>query len=186
MSNNLNQLPIDSELDITCPLPKKSDDGALAVITARDIRSFAFHILYAMEQFEYSASLESVVDNLRRGYDVDVKDDSPAVVLARGTVHDREKLDKQIQPLLKNWRLDRLGVCTRLILRLGIWELEHQDTPASIVINEAIELAKAFAEKDAYKFVNGVLDEVARQLGKDSQSEQEGSKQEAEKKDEER
>lgn len=170
-----NQTPIDQELNLAHPLESEGGEG-LAVISARDIRSFAFHVLYVMEQFEYSCSVESVVDNLRRGYDIEVSDTSPAITLARGTVAERANLDMHIQPLLKNWRLERLGVCTRLILRMGIWELHNQPTPASIVINEAIELAKGFAEKDAYKFVNGVLDEVARRLGREvKQTEQSSS-----------
>lgn len=141
----------------------------LVPLSGRDMRSFAFHIMYAAEQFDYSTSLESIVDNLRRGFNIDISDDANAVIMARGAIEHREQLDKELMPLLKNWRIERLGICTRLIFRLALWELLYTDTPGSIVINEAIELAKAFAEKDAYKFINGVLDEVARRLGKTTQ-----------------
>ncbi|HML19849.1 MAG TPA: transcription antitermination factor NusB, partial [Candidatus Dependentiae bacterium] len=60
------------------------------------------------------------------------------------------------------WRFDRLGVCTKLILRLAVWELLHADEPHNIIINEAIELAKCFSEDDAYKFINGILDEAVK------------------------
>jgi N utilization substance protein B len=52
-----------------------------------------------------------------------------------------------------------LGFSTRIILRIAMWEFNYSDMPPSIIINEAIELAKCFAEHDAYKFINGVLDE---------------------------
>ena len=84
--------------------------------------------------------------------------------MAKGSVEMREELDSQIKPLLKNWKFERLGCCTRLILRLALWELKQPDSIPSIVINEAIELAKAFAEKDAYKFINGLLDEASKKL----------------------
>jgi N utilization substance protein B len=65
-------------------------------------------------------------------------------------------------PFLHNWRFDRIGCCTKLILRFAMWELFYTDTPDSIVINEAVELAKCFSEKDAYKFINGILDEAIK------------------------
>ncbi len=157
----LNVAPIDEELLETVP----EENGILRPITRRDLRALAFHLLYAIEQFDYTVSLESVVDNLRRGFLVDIPDDSLAIILARGAIDRREELDKEIEPMLKNWRLERLGVCTRLILRLAINELLHTDVAPSIVINEGVELAKAFAERDAYRFVNGVLDEVAKKHG---------------------
>ena len=67
-----------------------------------------------------------------------------------------------IRPLLKNWKLERLGCCTLLILRMAFWELQQENAVTSIVINEAIELAKTFAEKDSYRFVNGILDEACK------------------------
>ena len=75
-------------------------------------------------------------------------------------------LDEECKPLLSNWRFERLGMCTKLILRYALWELQTTDTNPTIVINEAIELAKCFAEKDAYKFVNGILDEALKKFGK--------------------
>lgn len=74
-------------------------------------------------------------------------------------------------PLLANWRIERIGVCTRLILRIAAWELLHTEIEPRVVINEAIELAKCFCERDAYRFVNGVLDEALKRLGKHSEQE---------------
>lgn len=137
----------------------------------RDMRALAFHFLYALDRFDYAVSLETIVENFRKGFKLNISDDSLAVRMARGAIEMREELDKQIKPLLRNWKLERLGCCTRLILRLALWELRQPEAIPSIVINEAIELAKSFAEKDAYKFVNGILDEASKQLQSDSQQE---------------
>jgi len=128
-------------------------------LSRREIRSLVFHLIYAMESFDYSVSLESIVDNYNRGFNFDIPLDCEVVTFAKSIIEERDALDKSIEPLLDNWRIERIGVCTKLVLRLSVWEIKHTDTPASIVINEAIELAKCFSEKDAYRFVNGILDE---------------------------
>ncbi|MCK4517158.1 transcription antitermination factor NusB [Candidatus Babeliales bacterium] len=128
----------------------------------RDMRALAFHFIYAMDRSDYAISIEEIIQNFRSGFNVEIDDDSLAVTMAHGAIEQREELDEFVKPLLRNWKLERLGCCTRLILRLALWELQQPNAIASIVINEAIELAKAFAEKDAYKFINGILDEAAK------------------------
>lgn len=131
-------------------------------LSRRQIRSLIFHILYAAESHEYQDSLESIVDNLSRGYGIEIPVDSPVFKTTQAIVEHRNELDTEIKPYLQNWRFERIGCCTRLILRYAMWELFHTDTPPSIIINEAVELAKCFSEKDAYKFVNGILDEAIK------------------------
>ena len=135
-------------------------------LSRRDIRSLIFHLLYAMDAFDYQVSLESVVDNFNKGYELDIPVDSDVFTIAQGVINEREELDGQIKPLLINWRFERLGLSTKLVLRQALWEIKNTDMPASIIINEAIELAKCFSEADAYKFVNGILDELVKMLGK--------------------
>jgi N utilization substance protein B len=135
-------------------------------LSRRDVRSLIFHLLYAAEAFDYQTSLDSIVDNFNRGFSLSIMQDSEVVMVAAAVIDQRDTLDERIKPLLSNWRFDRLGVCTKLILRFALWELQEDKTPPSIVINEAIELAKCFAEQDAYKFVNGVLDEALKAMGK--------------------
>lgn len=127
------------------------------------VRSLIFHLLYMIEEHDYAVSLQSIIDVVNRGYDQDIPLDGEIAQASQFIVEHREQLDVIIQSFLEHWKLDRLGLCTRLILRLGTWELLKTDTPSSIVINEAIELSKDFAEKDAYKFVNGILDKIAVQ-----------------------
>jgi transcription antitermination protein NusB len=133
-------------------------------LSQRDKRSLVFHLLYAAEGCDYQASLESLVDNLNKGFDLDIPFNSPMLRSVQEIIDHREALDQVYRPYLSNWRIERIGVCTKLILRYAIWELLNTKTTPTIIINEAIELAKCFAEKDAYKFVNGILDEIAKTL----------------------
>jgi len=88
-----------------------------------------------------------------------------AVDLSRGSWADRETIDRYIADAARNWRLERLAVIDRLVLRLAIHELiSHPSTPPRVVIDEAIELARAYSGEQAVKFVNGVLDGVLKKL----------------------
>lgn len=85
--------------------------------------------------------------------------------LVLGTSASVTALDELIQQHSANWRLERLAVIDRLILRLGAWELQHAgDTPPAVILNEAIELARTFSTDDAVRFVNGVLDSIRKSL----------------------
>ena len=128
------------------------------VCSRRDLRSLAFQLLYAVDRLDYAVSVEEIAEQYQDYFEVAIPEDSYAIELARGAIDNRDELDERIKPLLKNWSLERLGCCTLLIIRMALWELGQPEAVANIVINEAIELAKCFAEKDAYKFVNGLLD----------------------------
>lgn len=153
--NNIAQEDIDIEQEIVEVLKPES---------RRDMRSLAFHFIYAADRFDYTIPLEEIATTFKLGYSIELPDDCLAITMAQGTIDMRDEADEIIKPLLRNWKLERLGCCTKLILRLAVWELSQPDAVPSIVINEAIELAKCFAEKDAYKFINGILDEAAKTL----------------------
>jgi transcription antitermination protein NusB len=142
-----------------------SNEDMITPSSRRDVRSLAFHLVYAMEQLDYKVSLESIVDNFRRGFKVNISSDSFAIILSSEVISRRDELDTQMKPILRNWKLERLSCCTKLILRMALCELQQPDAIPNIIINEAIELAKGFAENDAYKFVNGVLDEFVKKVG---------------------
>lgn len=137
----------------------------LNIGSRKDERVLAFFLIYAVDRFDYTITLEAVVDNFSKGFNLDILEASFAYKLAKCVIEQRDLLDSKMVPYLKNWKLERLGCCTRLILRLALWELMQQEAIPSIVINEAVELAKVFAEKDAYKFINGILDEFCKQNG---------------------
>jgi N utilization substance protein B len=87
------------------------------------------------------------------------------VSLVRGAMDGRDALDERIGDAAKNWRVERMAVLDRLVMRLALQELlAHRESPPRVVISEAIELARAYSGEDAAKFVNGVLDGAYRRL----------------------
>lgn len=128
-------------------------------LTRRDSRVLIFHLLYALEASNYEMSIDSIADNLARGLNFPIRIGDRTFTEAQSIVQSRDELDTIIRPLLDRWKFERLGLCTRIIMRMAIWELTHTDTAPTVIINEAIEISKSFAELDAYKFINGVLDE---------------------------
>jgi len=83
--------------------------------------------------------------------------------LARGTVANAEQIDQKISARAENWRLDRMAVVDRNILRLAIYELSQQAVPAPVIIDEALELARQFSNDESLSFINGLLDAVHKQ-----------------------
>lgn len=167
---SLNSTPIDAELDaVEQELAAEEeifDEDFLLKIkpdSRRHERMIAFCVVYAADRFDYTVDLDVFIQNLRDAYSLEVSHNVFIMTLSRGVFTDHALLDERIKPFLKNWKLERLGCCTRIILRMALWELQQPEAIPSIVLNEAIELAKLFAEKDAYKFVNGILDEVVKQ-----------------------
>ena len=83
--------------------------------------------------------------------------------LASGTHAHRAAVDEAITAAALNWRFDRIASVDKNILRLGAYELMvERETPAAVVIDEAVEMAKRFGEADSPAFVNGVLDAIRR------------------------
>lgn len=83
--------------------------------------------------------------------------------LAIGAVEHKDESDRVISARAVGWTIERMATVDRNILRLAIFELNHRDDiPATIAVNEAVELAKRFGEADSGKFVNGILGEFVR------------------------
>jgi N utilization substance protein B len=76
------------------------------------------------------------------------------------------ELDGELSSVTTNWRLDRLGVVERCALRLGAAELYRGETPPRVILRESIRLAERYGSPDSAKFVNGVLDALARKMGR--------------------
>lgn len=167
---SLNTVPVDAELDIVL---ERQDDilsieeflKNLKLNGRRDERILAFYLIYAVDRFDYQITLDDVVKNYTKGFELEIPPESFAVTLAQGVINQANDLDEHIRPYLKNWKLERLSCCTLLILRMALWEFRQPDAIPSIIINEAIELAKRFAEDDAYRFINGILDEIGKDMG---------------------
>jgi transcription antitermination protein NusB len=85
--------------------------------------------------------------------------------LFQGTVQKVKEIDKVIQQHTKNWRLSRMAVVDRNVLRLAVFEfLSSSRTPETVVINEALEIAKRFSTNESAQFVNGILDSIKNEL----------------------
>ncbi len=88
-----------------------------------------------------------------------------ATRLAHDTVTSLGTIDPLIAETAERWRPERMAVIDRLILRMAVCEMmRDRETPAAVVINEALELARTFSTEDAVKFVNGVLDTIRKKL----------------------
>jgi transcription antitermination factor NusB len=138
--------------------------GPVKPDSQRAHRSLAYHFIYAVDRYEYSTSLDEIVSGYKSGFGLVLEDGAFSLAIASGVIEKKEELDSIIEPLLENWKIERLSCSARLVLRIAIWELLNSDTASTIVINEAVELAKAFAEEDAFRLVNGVLDKVVKGL----------------------
>lgn len=85
--------------------------------------------------------------------------------LARGTWAARQDLDVAITSCADNWRLERMAAVDRNVLRLAAFELLHRpDTPAAVVIDEAIEVVRKYGSEQSARFVNGILDGLKRRV----------------------
>ena len=90
--------------------------------------------------------------------------------LVRGSWEHRESLDAVLEESAANWKVERMAMVDRNVLRLALFELLHRRTPPAVVLDEAIELAKEFGNADSGPFVNGILDAVRRRLDEGSLS----------------
>jgi N utilization substance protein B len=91
-----------------------------------------------------------------------------ANILVRGTAGRVNEIDDLLGARARNWRVERMAVIDRLILRLATYELLAQpETPARVIINEALELARSYSGEEAVAFVNGVLDAVRKELNRE-------------------
>ena len=126
-------------------------------------RECAFQILY---QWQITGEpMSAVVDGFWRVRSGTPEAKQMAERLARGASAQAEALDRQIAEAATHWRLDRIAAVDRTILRLGAYELGAEtQTPAAVVLDEAVELAKRFGEEDSPSFVNGVLDAIRRRV----------------------
>ena len=89
-----------------------------------------------------------------------------ASALVRTFIAKREAIDADLKEVTTNWRMERLAVLDRCVLRMGAAELERGETPPRVVIQEAVTLAERYSGVKSAKFVNGVLDALARKKGR--------------------
>jgi N utilization substance protein B len=117
-------------------------------------------------------SLDGVLKRNITRYQATVDDKDFVERLVRGVSAKAPELDEELQPVAPEWPIDQIARMDRVILRMGLYELKYEkDVPAKVVINEAVELAKAFGSENSSKFVNGVLGTLLRQISGDQPEE---------------
>ncbi|OKY76643.1 MAG: transcription antitermination factor NusB [Desulfobulbaceae bacterium DB1] len=130
----------------------------------RKSRELALQCLYQIDQ---SGNFEADVAGMSDHFDVNKKAVPYAQELVEGIRLHWQELNTLIEDHAKNWRLTRMAVIDRNILRIAAFELTHMnDVPASVALNEAIEIAKRFSTDDAAPFINGILDSMCRSVRK--------------------
>jgi len=123
-------------------------------------RECALKILYAVEMTKEDP--EKCIDNFWNNQEkAEPQVKAFADDLVRGIYKNKERIDTLITEHATNWELDRMAVIDRNILRFGTYELIFADNvPPKVAINEAIDIAKKYGDKDSGKFVNGILDKI--------------------------
>ena len=135
--------------------------------TRRKARECALQILFAADVAKTSGSA------LTRNYWNELGDpemDEPtrdfADNLAVGTLRELDKIDEKIRTRAEHWRIPRMAVVDRNVLRLAVYEFLYEETPHTVVINEALEIARRFSTYEATQFINGILDAIKHDLEK--------------------
>jgi len=106
--------------------------------------------------------IEEAIDDFWRSFKTDSDVKSFFTVLVAGTYRHLDEIDRVINDTSKNWKLDRMAVVDRNIIRSAVFELIYlSDIPPSVTINEAIEIAKRYGTEDSPGFINGILDRIA-------------------------
>jgi N utilization substance protein B len=128
--------------------------------TRRRAREAALKILFQMDLAGLPA--EEAIAAYWDCFDLEAEGDEYAGVLVRGVAERLADIDEAIRKASTRWRIDRMALVDRNVLRIGAYELLYlADIPTRVVLDEAIELGKRFGSEDSGAFVNGVLDRLA-------------------------
>lgn len=120
---------------------------------------------FRKESNDSSLESDKVLNRNIERYQETIEDKAFIKSLVEGVLGGIEKLDALIVPIAPEWPIEQIARIDRNILRMALWELHHgQNVPPKVVINEAVELAKAFGGDNSSKFVNGVLGTAYRNI----------------------
>jgi N utilization substance protein B len=128
-------------------------------------REAALQMLFQMEASGVSAAQASHL--FWPSFEASPEGRAYADEAVRGVEQNLAAIDEKIRAASTHWRLERMARVDRNVLRLGTWELGYRpDVPRAVILDEAVELAKAFGTEDSSAFVNGVLAQIADTLGR--------------------
>ncbi len=129
----------------------------------RKSREFALQVLYQIEMG--SSEPKAVLVHFWQNQEADPSVREFTTQLVEGAYRNRKEIDQLIEKHAAHWKLGRMAVVDRNILRLGVYELVYlHEVPRSVALNEAIEIAKRFGTENSGAFINGILDQVAKEV----------------------
>lgn len=145
--------------------------------TQRAQRALALQLLYAIDRSNYELGAQEAIDLFLENYNVEIDSDAFAVDMVHGVVSKNEIMEEIIAKFSANWKTERIGCVTKLIIKMALWEILESRNPIKVIIDQAVELSKSFCEKDSYKFINGLLDKFSKSLEADGSEVVESEKQ---------
>jgi len=132
----------------------------------RKAREYALQILF-QQDIRKDKPTATILKRFWAEHDVDDEVRAFTEEIIKGTYKHLAAINEKIHACAKNWSIDRMAAVDRNVLRMAVYEILYRnDIPTSVTINEAIEIAKKFGTDDSGSFVNGILDSVARMVGK--------------------
>ena len=134
---------------------RKARECALQMLFAADVAKTSESALTASYWDELG---EAGLDDLTRNF---------ADKLVRGALQKLDAIDDRIRTRAEHWRIERMAIVDRNILRLAVYEFLFEETPATVIINEALEIARRFSTFEATQFINGILDAIKHDLEKE-------------------
>jgi N utilization substance protein B len=133
--------------------------------TRRDGREWALQIIFGLD-LNTREDLDAVMNDF---FDVHAESDPRTRTfvegIVNGVVEHRLDIDARIEQYAEHWKIRRMGVVDRNVLRIALYELMFcEDVPAAVILNEAIDIAKYFSSMESGKFVNGILDRARKDI----------------------
>lgn len=132
-----------------------------------DARKCVLQMLYVVDQ-----NPDVDVHWVRKNVEERLSDNATLIDFAwslyTGVREQRTTIDERITSVAAHWRIERMAPTDRNVLRMGIFEIEHLDTPDAVILNECIELAREFGSENSPSFVNGILDKFTTETTTDS------------------
>ena len=137
------------------------------IVALQSLYEYEFRI----QAEDKSAAIDDILSRNLERYENEIEDIDFVRQLVSGVLDKQNELDNHIRPLAPEWPLEQIARIDRNILRLGLYELlfRSEQVPPKVVINEAVELAKAFGSDNSSKFINGVLGTAYRTLVEQSE-----------------
>jgi N utilization substance protein B len=145
--------------------------GAEAAMGRRQARETVIRTLYQVEvggidsekAFQNTADINETLDEEAERLPLNTEDYQFARDLVFGTISNKQEIDEIIAALSRDWNIDRLARVDHNIMRLALYEILHrEDIPASVTVNEAVDLAKLYGSEESGRFVNGILGRVLK------------------------